>query len=156
MLLLSLFYFQSKILKLFFHPVLSCFFIFSNLFGTNLGINFIALTKSYKILFQLFKKNCLEHTITNKNLVMLRWTISIHYENLLFKGSSLVTHWLSVPEHKVQIRVKDKFFPLSFLSFVLMIAVYLKINSRLCKVIDSWINSSCLAFNIIEKYNSQT
>ena len=44
----------------------------------------------------------------------------------------------------------EKIVPLLFLSYGTTIVVYLQINSWSCKVIDSWINSSLLAFNNIK------
>ena len=52
---------------------------------------------------------------------------------------------------KFKFRGEKNKFPLSFLSSNLMIDVNLQINSWLCNVIDSWINSSCLACNKIDR-----
>ena len=68
-----------------------------------------------------------------------------------------IVTWCSFwfPGFMVQSLVREKKIPLWFLSCDLMIDVYLKIKSWLCRNIDSRINSSCLDFYKIEKSNSQ-
>ena len=70
------------------------------------------------------------------------WSGTNNYK--LGQCSSMVA--LLVPA-VVQILAGEKKFSSPFLSCDLMIAVYLWINSWLFKVILSWFNSSCLAFN---------
>ena len=62
------------------------------------------------------------------------------------QGSSLVDTRFWFKETAVEIQVGEKNYPLSFLSYVLMISIYPGIYSWSCKAINSWINSSCRAF----------
>ena len=85
-------------------------------------------------------------------MVPANWNANMPWNGIvtvLHQRSSLVAHWLTFLGSNQGGGEKNKLFPYLFLSYDVMIAVY----SLLCKVIDSWIKSTCLAFNTIEKSN---
>ena len=77
--------------------------------------------------------------LPTQNTLYRRSLIVLAYACLKMKSGSMIAHWLSVPGE-----LGGEIFSRLFLSCNFMIAIFhLWINSWLCKVIDSWINSSC-------------